>query len=127
MVDLMRLFCGEFEEVHSFVSNKFWKHDVEDNVYAIMRDKKGRIAMLHSSATQWRHKFTLEITLENACLVLSGILSSTKSYGQEILTITYRDDNSGGDPRETTTSYIHDNSWENEINDFATAWTGAAA
>ncbi len=41
MIDLMRLFGGEFEEVHSFVSNDFWKHDVEDNAYALMRTKAG--------------------------------------------------------------------------------------
>ena len=119
MVDLMRCFAGEFDQIKSFIDNNFWKRDVEDNAYVIMKNNDGVVAMMHSSATQWRHKFTLEITLENACLVLSGILSSTKSYGQEMLTIVYRDDNSGGDPREITTSYIHDNSWENEINDFA--------
>ena len=119
MVDLMRCFAGEFDQIKSFIDNNFWKRDVEDNAYIIMKNDDGVVAMMHSSATQWRHKFTLEITLEKACLVLSGILSSTKSYGQEMLTIVYRDDNSGGDPREITTSYIHDNSWENEINDFA--------
>ena len=36
----------------SFVSNDYWKHDVEDNAYAIMKDKKGRIAMINSSATE---------------------------------------------------------------------------
>ena len=41
MVDLMRLFAGEFTEIHSFISNDFWKHDVEDNAYALMRTKKG--------------------------------------------------------------------------------------
>ena len=65
MVDLMRLFCGEFEEIKSFISNDFWGHDVEDNAFAIMKDKKGRIAMLNSSAPQWQHKFNVEISLSN--------------------------------------------------------------
>ena len=58
MVDLMQLFCGEFNEVKSYVTNSYWNHDVEDNAYALMRDTKGRVAMLHSTATQWQHQFS---------------------------------------------------------------------
>jgi predicted dehydrogenase len=50
MVDLLRLFAGEFTEIYSFISNDFWKHDVEDNAYALMRTSQGVVAMLHSSA-----------------------------------------------------------------------------
>ena len=37
MLDLMRLFSGDFIQIKSFVSNKYWGHDVEDNAYAIKR------------------------------------------------------------------------------------------
>ena len=40
MVDLMRLFVGEFEKVYSFVENKHWNYDVEDNVHALMQTKR---------------------------------------------------------------------------------------
>ena len=40
MVDLMRLFAGDFHEIYSFVSNSRWKFDVEDNAYALMKTKK---------------------------------------------------------------------------------------
>ena len=120
MVDLMRCFGGEFTDVKSFVENSFWQRDVEDNAYAIMRSEGGTVAMLHSSATQWRHMFSLVIGLTGGSLTLAGILTSTKSYGQATLTITYADELANGNPRETRTSYIHDNSWEREISDFAT-------
>lgn len=74
MVDMMRLFAGEFVEIHAHVSNAFWCHDVEDNAYALMRTADGVVAMLHSSATQWRHRFGLDITLQEGGLSLSGIL-----------------------------------------------------
>ena len=62
MLDLMRLFAGaEFTEVKSFLDNSVWKHDVEDNAYIIMRNSNNVYAMLHSTATQWRHRFRLEI------------------------------------------------------------------
>ncbi len=119
MVDLMSQFCGEFTEVKSFISNKYWDHDVEDNVYALMRDEKGRIAILHSSATQWQHQFKLDITLQNGFLELNGILSGSKSYGQEMLKIGRRDESNTGTTREETITYLEDNSWQDEIYEFA--------
>jgi predicted dehydrogenase len=121
MVDMMRLFAGEFTEIHSFVSNAHWKHDVEDNAYALMRTGDGVVAFLHSSATQWRHRFNLEIALARGSVILSGILSGSKSYGAETLTVVYAHEEDGGDPREVKTSYNRDNSWRDEIAEFADA------
>jgi len=120
MVDLMRLFAGEFTEVQSFISNGHWGYEVEDNAYALMRTADGIVAMLNSSATQWRHRFNLDINLERGSIILGGILSGTKSYGAETLTVVTVDhDNDNGDPREHLTSYNRDPSWEEEINRFA--------
>ncbi len=79
MLDLMIFFGGEFNKVHSFVSNfLFWNHDVEDNAFILMKSKSGIVSQLHSSATEWRHKFNLEINLEKGSIILSGILSGSK-------------------------------------------------
>ncbi len=121
MVDLMRLFGGEFADVYSFVTNDFWNYDVEDNAYAMMRGETGVVAMLHSTATQWRHRFNLDITLEKGSLILDGILSGSKSYGAETLTIAWAAKDDKGDPIERVTSYENDPSWASEINDFGTA------
>lgn len=119
MVDLVRLFAGDFAQIHSFVSNAMWHHDVEDNAYALMRTAEGVVAMLHSSATQWRHRFNLEVTMEKGALILSGILSGSKSYGAETLTVAWAGEDGNGDPREQTTRYNNDPSWADEIADFA--------
>jgi predicted dehydrogenase len=120
MVDLMRLFAGEFTEIHSFIENSFWNYDVEDNAYALMRTESGKVAMLSSSATQWRHRFNLDINLERGSLILGGILSGSKSYGAETLTIVHSDpENDFGDPKETTIRYNEDPSWHAEIKEFA--------
>jgi predicted dehydrogenase len=122
MVDLMRLFGGDFCDVHSFVSNGHWGYDVEDNAYALMRTPTGVVAMLNSSATQWRHRFHLDINLERGSLVLGGILSGTKSYGAETLAVVSADpDNDNGDPREQVTRYNRDPSWDEEIAAFLRA------
>ena len=119
MVDMMRMFAGEFQDIHSFVSNSYWHHDVEDNAFALMRTADGVVAFLHSSATQWRHRFNLAITLARGGIVLSGILSGTKSYGAETITVIYADEDDMGDPREVITRYNKDDSWRDEIWEFA--------
>lgn len=118
MVDLMRLFAGEFNQIYSFIDNSFWNHDVEDNAYALMKSDSGVVAILHSTATQWRHRFNLEVNLEKGSIILSGILSGTKSYGAETITIAYKSDDEKGDPKEVTTRYNEDNSWRDEIHTF---------
>lgn len=120
MVDLMRLFAGEFTEVHSFVTNSAYGYDVEDNAYALMRTAEGVVGMLNSSATQWRHRFHLDVNLEKGSVILGGILSGSKSYGAETLTVvTANPDADNGDPREQQTRYNRDPSWDDEIAAFA--------
>ncbi len=127
MVDLMRLFAGEFNDVQSYISNGHWGYDVEDNAYAIMRSDSGIVGMLNSSATQWRHRFNLDINLERGSIILGGILSGTKSYGAETLSvITVDHQNDTGDPREQITHYNNDPSWEEELSLFARCITDDA-
>ncbi len=123
MLDLFRFFCGEYDEVKSFVGNSYWKVGVEDNVFALLRNSKtAQTAMIHSSATQWRHKFLLEIYMEKGYLEIDGILSSTRTYGRETLKTArcVLDDNKYPlpNPQENMTYYDNDNSWRDEINEF---------
>jgi predicted dehydrogenase len=125
MLDLMRYLSGEdFSEIFSFIDNAFWNFDVEDNAYVLMKSKTGVVAQLHSSATQWRHLFNLEITMEQGSLVLGGLLTGSKSYGDETLTIIKADPkNDKGAPRESISKYNEDVSWNNEIKYFAKSLT----
>ena len=43
--------------------------------------------MIHSTATQWQHKFRVEIIMEKGQINLNGILSGSKSYGDEKIEI----------------------------------------
>ncbi|MDO8489311.1 MAG: Gfo/Idh/MocA family oxidoreductase, partial [Candidatus Omnitrophota bacterium] len=123
MLDLFRYFSGEFEEVKSFISHSFWKQvNVEDNAFALLRNRDGLIAMLHSSATQWRHKFLLEIYLTKGYLEIDGILSSTKSYGRETLKVACCLKEQDGypllNPQESVNYYDDDKSWFEEVDEF---------
>ena len=119
LLDLITKFGGEFTKFKSFISNSYWKYDIEDNAFAIMKNKnKNIIASIHSTATQWEHKFSLEITLEQALIILSGILSGTKSYGQEKITIIPKP-SIKKNQRKRIFQFYKDSSWKEEIDEFA--------
>ncbi len=127
MLDLLRLFLGDFVEIKSMVTTAFWNVDLEDNAFVLLRDAEQRIAMLHSSATQWKHRFLLELYTTKGFLSVNGILSSTRSYGDETITVAHRrfdGDAAVGMPREETVYFDTDPSWELEVAEFIDAVAG---
>ena len=115
LLDIMRFFCGEFNEIKSLVSNNYWKHKVEDNAYVIMCSHKKIVAMVHSTATQWQHQFRIEITLEKALINLSGILSGSKTYGKEKIEIQPKFLKSNNNK---IIKFQKDLSWEREVKEY---------
>ena len=87
MLDLFLMMAGDFDEVKAFVSTLYWNIDVEDNVFAILRNNAGVVASLHSTMTQWRHLFALEMFFENGYIVINGLLTNSGSYGEEAMTV----------------------------------------
>lgn len=129
MLDLMRYMLGNFTEIKSFVENLYWQNiPLEDNAFALMKTEDGKVAMVHSSATQWKHKFSLDIFMENGYLSVNGILSSTRSYGEESITFAkkqFEDETRAfGRPREETIYFDTDHSWRFEIEEFYDCITG---
>ena len=122
MLDLFHHFAGSFDEIHSIVSNLHWKMDgLEDNVFSIMRNSKSGIsASLHSTMTQWRYLFSLEVFLQKGSLILNGLKTSSGVYGDEELAIKYNEygDKSGNIRHEEIIKYETNNSWNSEIREF---------
>lgn len=116
MLDLIKFFCGNFKNFKSFISNKFWKYDIEDDVFAIMRNKNV-MASIHSTALQWEHKFRMEISLEYGAIKLNGILSGSKTYGKERLEILEK--NKKNKYLKKKYYFKKDNSWKEEVDEFA--------
>ncbi len=124
MLDLFLYFGGSFDTVKAEISNQYWKSEVEDNAFVILKDKtSGIAASLHSTMTQWRHLFSLEVFMEKGYIVLNGLITSTMSYGEEVFSIarnrstapaaTWKD--------EVKTQYIDNNSWRHEMDHFFNA------
>jgi predicted dehydrogenase len=122
MLDLFLYLGGEFDEVKAFVSNLYWKlPGIEDNVFAIFKNNTtGLCGSLHSTMTQWRYIFSLEIFLENGSLILNGLKTSSGAYGDEALTIKYNTipSQSGAFEKEEEIVYPDDTSWDSEISHF---------
>jgi 1,5-anhydro-D-fructose reductase (1,5-anhydro-D-mannitol-forming) len=120
LLDLFLMMAGDFDQVRAFVSNLYWKLDVEDNVFAILHNRQGVVASLHSTMTQWRHLFSFEIFLELGYITVNGLLTSTGSYGQEVLAIAK---NRTPAPaavwtEEELNTYNVNNSWRYETDQF---------
>ena len=122
MIDLLIHLGGDFDEVSSIVSNLFWKIDgIEDNVFAMFRNSKsGTCASVHSTMTQWRYLFSLEVFLEGGALILNGLKTSSGAYGDENLAIKRNPSHlqDGRFESEEHIVYHIDTSWQSEIDHF---------
>jgi len=115
LIDLSRLFLGEFSEVKGFINTYFWKMPVEDNAFLTLKTNSNKIAFLHVSWTEWKNIFSFEIFCSHGKLDINGIGGS---YGQEQLTL-YKMSKKMGIPKQKKWKFrSQDVSWKNEINEF---------
>lgn len=124
MLDLMcYLTDSDMQVLNSNVDNLVWKEmRTEDSAMATMRSSRGQLVSLHSSAVQWKHKFDMDLICTKGYIALNGLLTSTRSYGEESITY-YRKDlemRTGrlGKPREYTMCFDTDQSWDIEVGEF---------
>jgi predicted dehydrogenase len=121
MLDLLRYFVGDFVELKSMCTTAFWDTVLEDNAFALLRTNSGRVASLHSSFTQWKHLFRLEVGFADGFLSVDGMPSSTRSYRDERITHGRRRTGRGftvGNPPEETRFFNVDPSWDSELVEF---------
>jgi predicted dehydrogenase len=129
MLDLIRYFSGEkFNKINSYITTAYWDIKVEDNAFVLMQSDNKVIASMHSSATQWKHKFLLEMCFEEGYINLDGILSGTRSYAPEKLIIGRREFEdvtfAMGKPKESIVYFENDHSWNLEVDEFIGAING---
>jgi len=126
MLDLMCYFSdSDFDILNAELTNSFWDIEVEDNAFITMKNEANVIATMHSSATQWKHKFLLEMEFEDGYINLDGILSNSRSYAPETLVTARREFEdityAMGKPQETVTWFENDDSWKLELDEFIDA------
>ena len=129
MLDLLRYLANdEFKYISGCLTRSYWDIECEDNAFLLLKSNREIVATLHSSANQWQHKFLLEMTFEDGYINLDGILSSTRSYSPETMVVGRREFEdvtfAMGKPKETTTYFEYDNSWDFELEEFIAAIRG---
>lgn len=122
MLDLFLHLGGSFDEVQAMVSSLYWQQPgIEDNVFATLRNSKtGLVASLHSTMTQWRHLFSLEVFMERGYMVLNGLKTSSSSYGKEELVVATNRSKAPAAQWEDEERFLYevDGSWDDEIQIF---------
>lgn len=117
VIDLSRMFLGEFEKVSGAATNYYWQMPVDDNAFIHLTSQTGKIAFLQVSCTEWKNTFSFEIYGRNGKLDISGLGGS---YGTEKITF-YRMLPEMGPPETTCWEYpMADDSWQFEFNEFLT-------
>jgi predicted dehydrogenase len=115
LIDLSRWFLGEFHEVQGFAHTYFWDMPVDDNGFLLLRTRNQQVAFLHTSCTEWKNIFSMEIYGRQAKLEISGLGGS---YGLEKVTY-YKMRPEMGPPETTSWEYpMGDDSWEVEMAEF---------
>ena len=116
LIDLSRYFLGNLKVSSFNLKTYFWKMKLEDNCFLNLVNKKGKLAFLHASCTEWKNKFIFEIFGEKGKIEINGL---GKSYGQESLTY-YKMSKRMGMPKKKIIFYS-DNpnySWNLELKEF---------
>lgn len=126
MLDLILFFSkSEIQKIYSLLTTSFWKIKPEDNAFLIMKNKKGIVSFLHSSATQWKHTFKLELYFAKGYIILEGLNTPTGSYTPETIIFAKRSSENikknMGKPKETKMVFKKDNSWFLELKEFINA------
>jgi predicted dehydrogenase len=115
LIDLARMFLGDFETVDGFAATYFWDMPVDDNAFLLLRTRDAKTASLHVSCTEWKNLFSLEIYGRNAKLHVEGLGGS---YGLERLAF-YRMLPEMGPPETTIWEFPRaDESWRIETAEF---------
>ena len=98
MIDMARWFMGNFKDVKGFAERLFWKGDVEDNGFALLRTARRRVASIHVSWTNWEWIHSFEIYGTKGYLVVDGL--DQRYQGPERLTVGMRQQILKGPPNE---------------------------
>jgi predicted dehydrogenase len=115
LIDLARLFLGDFTEVDGHACTCYWDMPVDDNAFLLLKTARGRVAFLHASCTEWKNLFSLEIYGRQGKLDVCGLGGS---YGTERVTL-HRMLPQMGPPETTTWEYPRgDQSWRLELEEF---------
>ena len=118
-LDLVHWFAGLPTHLFALTQTAVWPiAPLEDNGFALLRFEDARIASVHTTWTQWKNLFSLEVFGERGALVVEGLGGS---YGVETLTQHDRAMQGGAPTTQVERFEGPDASWTFEWADFTRA------
>ena len=122
LFDLSYALFGPLPLHSALLRTAYWPMEVEDNAVIILGDRdRGPWTMFHTSWTEWKNLFSLEIFCRSAKLQVDGLAGS---YGPQRLTIYSMKPELGPPDVETIEFPADDESWSREWQEFAEAVHG---
>jgi predicted dehydrogenase len=119
VLDLLHCVLGMPREVLCVTQTAFWPMgSLEDNAFALLRYPNAAVAVFHTSWTQWKNLFSLEIFGRDGLALVEGLGGS---YGVETLTVGRRRAEGGAPELEQVAFPGPDESWQREWEDFVAA------
>jgi predicted dehydrogenase len=87
LIDLTHYFLGDVEEVKGFALDTVWNFKgCEDNGFALLRSKAGKVASLQASWTEWKgYRFVIEIYGTRGCIRTSCFPMITQVFSSKTL------------------------------------------
>jgi len=119
LLDLSHWIFGPLPLNAALLRTEYWPIEVEDNAVVILGDgRRGPWAMFHTSWTEWKNLFSLEIFCRSAKLQVDGLAGS---YGAQRLTVYSMKPELGPPDVETIDFPADDESWSREWQEFVDA------
>jgi predicted dehydrogenase len=119
VADLLHWFMGVPLTAYGVTQSAVWPlGDLEDNGFGLFRYPSGSVAIFHTSWTQWKNLFSLEVFGSLGAVIVEGL---GRSYGIETLTVVRRKPEGGVPDMETLRYEGEDESWRLEWADFVGA------
>ena len=115
LIDLSRMFFGDFDDIKGHAQTYFWDMPVDDNAFMILRNQKKQTAFLQVSCTEWKNMFSFEVYGKKGKIDINGLGGS---YGTEKITF-YKMLPEMGPPATYSWEFpMQDNSWKIELDEF---------
>lgn len=119
MIDMSRLFLGDFNKVCGFTENLYWNTEVEDNAFVLLKNKTNNVASIHVSWSNWKPIHIFEIYGNKGSIVIEGL--GRKYGGTEKVILGKRNPEKEDAPfeKEFVCDPDADKSLERELDEFA--------
>lgn len=115
-IDISMIFLGNLKGIKSNIKSYFWKKNIDDNNFLILEFDQKLVSFIHTSCTEWKNTFNLEIYGKIGKIKIFG---KGGSYGEEKLILYKMNPRKFGVPKIQEWSFVKkNNTFEKEYKYF---------